>query len=502
MFGALCFLGLFLVVASPGERLSRLLFERPAAHESESDDTAAVCALSGFSDSTACWRELANSYEAALNQLTAQVSSASVNATVAQVVVRFLNHSGSSASEYRYSPKRPGAHNRTRNLATASTSTIVPLPPLSVKPTYRGSLAPTARSQYRIPPIIHQQLLAENALIPAQYRETVVSVVETHRHLDYWLWHTDQLLALVMERRPEMAALLARAPRRVHRSDILRYLTVYEEGGFYMDLDMRAHRAIDPLLRRYDCVIGREPDAMSLYIWSRAIMLTNAAFGARAHHPFVGFLLERLRDRDVSGHVVGATGPLFMTETFFEWARNSHCSLPSFERLHSAREPLLVCDCALLPWYCSRTSRLRVAQCSRSRIGIVRCARCEQVRVHAAGGKWALPDPLRARVPSAREERDERVPPVARTPLPEPAAARAHVPRTRLDAYHLQQTRAPPRRLRRRRAALPGPRPCPNAHPLDPRSRRHVHSNNSATTATTAPTSSKTVRPYRPYASQ
>ena len=447
LFGVLCFLILFLIVASPGERLSRLLFARSAARESDdSDDTAAVCALSHFSDSTACWGELANAYEAAHKQLnlsifaSAEVSSASVNATVAQVIVRFLNHSVRSVPEYRYSPKLPGALNRTRNLTTASI--IVAPPALSVKPTYRGSLAPQARSQYRIPPIIHQQLLAENALVPGQYREMVASVVEKHRHLDYWLWHTDELLALVMERRPETTALLARAPRRVHRSDILRYLTVYEEGGFYMDLDMRAHRAIDPLLRRYECVIGREPDAMSLYIWSQSIVLTNAAFGARARHPFLGFLLERLRDRDVSGHVVGATGPLFMTDTFFEWARNRHCPLPSFERLHRALEPLLVCDCALLPWYIYsytysyefeyeldyqwssyKYNKLVMLYANLRIIANARCARASQVRVFAAARGGAVPDPLRACVPYAEEARDGRVPPVARAPLPEPAAA-------------------------------------------------------------------------------
>lgn len=378
LFGVLVFVSLFFFVSTPGGRLHRLLLDQPVPQDSESDNASSVCSPTLFTDRRACWLLLARAYEATTRTLPSNHSAAAAFASgkvpsAFNYVLKWLNRSGIALSGAARRP--PDAHNddRSQNVPISTrpsefASREPPLPPpplrpLSVRPTYNGSLSQRQRAQYRIPPVIHQQLLAENTRVPGQYRETMRSAVEKHRHLDYWLWLADQLLVLVMERRPEMAALLSRAPRRVHRSDILRYLMVYEVGGFYMDLDMRAHRAIDPLLKRYDCVVSREPDPMSIYIWGQSIMLTNAAFGARAHHPFIGYLLERLRDRDVSGHVVGATGPLFMTQTFLEWARINHCPLPAYETLHKSSDPILVCGCAMLPWYGTRARRPTTCFC-------------------------------------------------------------------------------------------------------------------------------------------
>ena len=70
-------------------------------------------------------------------------------------------------------------------------------------------------------------------------------------------------------------------------SDYIRARAIYEQGGIYLDTDVRVLKKLDPLLKN-QAFIGFENNDY----------LSAAIFGAEAHHPFIKDILDYYQDKE------------------------------------------------------------------------------------------------------------------------------------------------------------------------------------------------------------
>jgi mannosyltransferase OCH1-like enzyme len=182
-----------------------------------------------------------------------------------------------------------------------------------------------------------------------------------HAHFVYGLWSSDHGLPLLyrdtlrawqaqgwstrlwrrrdcealLKRHPEHRALFESMPRPVQRADLIRYLIVLHEGGFYFDLDCRPGKTRIPMLALsseavffVEHVLPKKwpAEAAARHPIRRGRpahreQIANFAFGAQPDHPVVrdvvALVAERCRENPSPAgdyDVLYTTGPDVTTE--------------------------------------------------------------------------------------------------------------------------------------------------------------------------------------------
>jgi len=128
------------------------------------------------------------------------------------------------------------------------------------------------------------------------------------------------------------------------KSDLLRYEILYQEGGIYVDHDVKCFQSFEPLCKAYDFFCGMElpyPTALS-----SSVLPTNNCIGARPGHPILKKSMEWLdaewdriendypgKDRDAIINRISHRTFLVLGETFKQHANtegNRDIALPTF----------------------------------------------------------------------------------------------------------------------------------------------------------------------------
>lgn len=79
------------------------------------------------------------------------------------------------------------------------------------------------------------------------------------------------------------------------KSDLLRYEILYQEGGIYVDHDVKCFKSFEPLNRAYDFYCGIDmPYTSSL---PSCIFTTNNLIGAKAGHPILMRCMQMLSEQ-------------------------------------------------------------------------------------------------------------------------------------------------------------------------------------------------------------
>jgi mannosyltransferase OCH1-like enzyme len=81
------------------------------------------------------------------------------------------------------------------------------------------------------------------------------------------------------------------------KSDLIRFMIMYKEGGIYVDHDVKCIRALDPLSSHYDFVAGYEPLHPNGYTIKGAFVPNTGLIISRPHHPIMKRVIERLSAR-------------------------------------------------------------------------------------------------------------------------------------------------------------------------------------------------------------
>lgn len=83
-------------------------------------------------------------------------------------------------------------------------------------------------------------------------------------------------------------------PYKIQKYDFIRYLAIYELGGFYLDADLLLTRSLSDLLKN-GCVFSFEMLTINYFLRQEYGMdweVGNYAFGATPGHPFIAAVIE------------------------------------------------------------------------------------------------------------------------------------------------------------------------------------------------------------------
>jgi len=81
------------------------------------------------------------------------------------------------------------------------------------------------------------------------------------------------------------------------KSDLVRYMVIYEEGGIYTDHDVECVRPLDPLSSHYDFVAGFAPLHFYTFSLNSPFVPNNGIIISRPHHPILEKTISRLSAR-------------------------------------------------------------------------------------------------------------------------------------------------------------------------------------------------------------
>lgn len=120
-------------------------------------------------------------------------------------------------------------------------------------------------------------------------RAVATNVRLLHPDFEYCFYDDRQVEQFVATEPPEHVATFAALPCPIQKFDFFRYLAIYRDGGFYLDLDVLLAARLTPLLGT-GCVFSFEDLNISRHLreehgfdWA----LGNYAFGAAPGHPFL-----------------------------------------------------------------------------------------------------------------------------------------------------------------------------------------------------------------------
>ncbi|XP_045201887.2 uncharacterized protein LOC123555295 [Mercenaria mercenaria] len=170
----------------------------------------------------------------------------------------------------------------------------------------------------RIPHIIHQAYNSER--IPVVYGQYVKSIAEMNPNWTYYFWTDESSRKFIAERFPSL--LKVWDDNKINKMPIaaaIRYLVLYEFGGFYADLDIESKRPLDNLTTKYACIFPTEPFEQSVFRLHVPYLFSNAIMLCRPKHPFLKQIIDTLHQYQPMLMSIDTVGPSFITSQFIRY---------------------------------------------------------------------------------------------------------------------------------------------------------------------------------------
>ena len=214
-----------------------------------------------------------------------------------------------------------------------------------------------------IPKILHQTW--DTYDIPQQAALYVKSVLQLHPEWDYWFWTQKDIQCYFRHKHGEYLDLLNSYPNVQHRANVMRYFTLYDYGGVYMDIDIQALRPMDVWRYLGHAIISQETYEHT-YILHKIPYpnLMNTVMAARPGHPYFKLVQEMLPafNRTCRSSRLYSTG-VFFIESVFQTYMNKLVLEPSVkeEDLVTVINPIY-----WLPTHTQNTEKIMKGTCLRT----------------------------------------------------------------------------------------------------------------------------------------
>ena len=168
--------------------------------------------------------------------------------------------------------------------------------------------------------------------------------------------------AFVRDHYEDLFPLYQWRPRGIQRSDLFRVLAIHHHGGFYLDLDIYHHHALDPLCKHVavfplewkmtpETFVFRHgrPHSRPRELWQ----LSNYGFGATVGHAFLDAIIEEMIARTEYVHPSGVsnrdvlftTGPNLLSSVFYENYREFSRSVTLLRGEYAPPDPVASRSC-------------------------------------------------------------------------------------------------------------------------------------------------------------
>jgi alpha 1,6-mannosyltransferase len=234
-----------------------------------------------------------------------------------------------------------------------------------------------AEDNQEIPPKLWQIFLPPASQIPEKLQGFAENWRKKNPHHQYELLDNFAASEYVKERFPrnlEIRTIFSRDGSTAIKSDLLRYLLLYHEGGVYTDMDTVPIRPIDDWIPerfqgRARVVVGIEFDRLDGPNWRgvhRDLQFCQWTIMAAPGHPLFGAMLERsmfylrelLGSHDMSyfpnlqlstNDVLTTTGPAAWTDAVFQELKLMDPTIQSLRDISGLKEERLIGDILILP---------------------------------------------------------------------------------------------------------------------------------------------------------
>jgi hypothetical protein len=156
---------------------------------------------------------------------------------------------------------------------------------------------------FRIPKVIHFIWIGPKPF-PRESIENVRSWIARHPDWSCKFWtdrmrvlpHPKMQLCLIQDLKfLKLYDCYKKSDNYGEKSDILRYEILYQEGGIYVDHDVKCFKSFEPLNRAYDLYCGMEMPYKTCL--SSSVLPTNNIVAARPGHPILKRCMEWLAEK-------------------------------------------------------------------------------------------------------------------------------------------------------------------------------------------------------------
>lgn len=148
-----------------------------------------------------------------------------------------------------------------------------------------------------IPRIIHQIWLSSE--VPEEFAKLSRSFSRMMPDWEHRIWNDELAIDLVGTRFPEYLESYLSLESPVARSDLLRYMIMFEYGGMYADMDCECKRGLDFIAEDDELIVCKEVETksvrvMNMYPTDISPMYCTWAFLSRPQHPALKAVLEHI----------------------------------------------------------------------------------------------------------------------------------------------------------------------------------------------------------------
>lgn len=183
-----------------------------------------------------------------------------------------------------------------------------------------------------IPKIIHQIWYQGEAQIPNKYIKNIQTWKQFHPHWEYHLWDETKMLQVISKYSPEIRQMFQSFPYMHQKIDFFKYVILYQIGGIYVDIDAKAIKVIDPLLKKGTLLLSKVGTNYfeSMMLTRHPIMVNNGIIFSRAQHPFLALLIKEIPkvynatnpNMVKAVYISRTTGPDLMTNMYHHYQKN------------------------------------------------------------------------------------------------------------------------------------------------------------------------------------
>jgi len=159
------------------------------------------------------------------------------------------------------------------------------------------------QTEISIPKVIHCIWVGPNPF-PQESKENIASWIQEHPTWKFKFWsdrnrplpHPKMELNLVSQFKfLEMGDYYQDSDNYAEKADVLRYEILYQEGGLYVDHDVKCFKSFDCFHHNYDFYCCMEPPHPP--ILSSSISVNNNVIGSRPHHPILMMCMDLVKNR-------------------------------------------------------------------------------------------------------------------------------------------------------------------------------------------------------------
>ena len=162
-----------------------------------------------------------------------------------------------------------------------------------------------------IPKKIHHIYFSGWETVSDKYKYYVETWKKHHPDWEFHFWEEGKMSSYVEENFPDFFSLYDAYPLVIQKCEVMRYLLMQKEGGYYLDMDIECLKSIDHIAEDFKLVL------------SKNVGYNQAIIGSIPGHPFWNDVLGYLRESHAETILVKkgeamkisqTTGPIFFTD--------------------------------------------------------------------------------------------------------------------------------------------------------------------------------------------